>query len=275
MNNIKLFLTPAVFKWVVLFLPMILSLQASAEQASAEVTNSPGVYFKSAKGFIALPALENMDGLGYDYSRHVLNLPVIETGDLTLTVIVNAEAFSPEAAEFELRTLESPGVGVEMVPATSEKLAENKYQLTFKIKDRSQHFLLIDTGCCRREQVYGVVLTDPRAALARIFADKGQNPVSAEYVLAGILRGAPHDKQIKSLHQQWQARVEQQQASELFGYVEKAWAEYEKASDTAAKVDALRRVEGLSQRYLTEHNKGSDTAAVKKYLKSAQDKLDI
>src|SRR5690606_4628959 len=43
----------------------------------ADVTSNQGVYLKTAKGFTQLAALENMNGLEYDFSRHLLKLPEI------------------------------------------------------------------------------------------------------------------------------------------------------------------------------------------------------
>jgi hypothetical protein len=268
MKNVKCLSTHALLKLLALGVFMLLALQVRAD------VTSPGVYIQSEKGYVALPALEGMDGLGYDFSRHLLNLPVVQGDELTLVLLVNSKDFSPEWAEYELRTVESPAAGVRISPRI-EKSGDDKHQLTFTFKDRSQHFLLIDIGCCRNEQVYGIALTDTREAIARVFSDTSLNPVSVEHVLAGILRGAPDDSKVKALHQQWQGRIDAQQAEELFVHIKSAWSDYEQAKDTAAKVDALQSVQAMSERYLEEFAAGKDKVAVTEYLQSAKKKLEI
>lgn len=246
-----------------------------ANAAWADVTSNQGVYLKTAKGYTQLKALENMNGLEYDFSRHLLKLPVAEGDDLEITLVIHQTEFSPNWAGYEVRDMESPAAGQRLTPTKVEELAENKYQVRFKLPERDQHFLLIDTGCCRQSQVYGLALTDTHKALARIFADESLNPVSAEYVLANILRGAPDDEQIKALHAQWQGRITQTAASELFAQIESAWQDYEKAEQPAKRLEALEVVQSLSERYVNDYAQGSELADVKKYLALATEKLRI
>jgi hypothetical protein len=241
----------------------------------ADPTAHQGIYLKTAQGYTELVPVENMDGLEYDYSRHLLKLPVIEGEELELTLVIHQQDFSPHWAGYDVRDMESPAAGQRLKPVKVEELAENKYQVTLKLAARNQHFLLIDTGCCRQSQVYGVALTDTHKALARIFADESQNPVSAEYVLANILRGSPDDEQVKALHAQWQARIKEAEAMELFGRIESAWEDYEQASQPARRLEALEVVQALGQRYLDDYAGGSKQAEVKKYLDTAAKKLNI
>jgi hypothetical protein len=125
----------------------------------ADPTAHQGIYLKTAQGYTELAPVENMDGLEYDYSRHLLKLPVIEGEELELTLVIHQQDFSPHWAGYDVRDMESPAAGQRLKPVKVEELAENKYQVTLKLAARNQHFLLIDTGCCRQSQVYGPIPT--------------------------------------------------------------------------------------------------------------------
>ncbi len=252
---------------------LALSVVAGASAAEDEFRRL-GVYVKADDGYVQAKSMSDLYGLGYDFGRYLMGFPEAVGDADELTVVIHNRDFHPDWARYEVRDMESPGAGAAISPVTFDELDEHKYRLVFEVDDRSQHFLLVDLGCCRGN-VHGISLTDTREAIADIFADESQNPVSVKYVLDNMLRGAPEDEQLLDLRARWEAVADARDAASLYERIREQWQAYESADEPTARVQALQLVVNLGAQYAQYHADGEDRESVDSLVAEAEDKLDI
>ncbi|MDQ2077879.1 hypothetical protein [Marinimicrobium sp. ABcell2] len=253
-------------------LMFVLGLCATIANADTE-TLSQGVYVKTPEGLIPVRPIGGINGLNYDFGRFLMHMPQVEA-NRTVEFIVYQSDFSPYWSDAELRSIKSPAAGQRLMPAHIDKLADGKYLLQYEISSHAHTFVVLDTGCCR-SNVFGVSLTDTKASIKEIYSDESLNPVSAEHTLASIVRGAPEDAELSSLHAQWQKRIVIQEAREHFEHISYLWQQYEEAEDPVTKVESLQAVKQSAQQYVIQYPDGANAEEVTEFLSSAQVRLDI
>lgn len=260
--------TRASARLLVLFMAT-LPICASADAPSFE---SQGVYIKEGESYTAAKPIAGVQSLSYDFGRYLMVLPQVKNLGKELEVIVFKDDYTPDWADVQLRAAESPGAGRKLAPTGVKKLGEDTYQLNFELPATNAHFVLIDVGCCTNN-VFGVALTDMKKAVLAAFKEESLNPVSAEYTLAGIVKGAPEDKELTALYHHWQKKIQQKEASEQFGSIVAAWKNYESTERADKKNDNLESVKAFSENYLAHYPDGDDAAKVIDYLNKANKKL--
>jgi hypothetical protein len=251
----------------------LLSIAALNANANSE-TLSQGVYVKFESNLIPVRAISGINGLHNDFGRYLMQMPQIALNERTIEFVIYQSGFSPYWSDAELRRIEHPDNGQRYLPAHIDKLADSKYLLKFEIASHDHTFFLLDIGCCR-SNIFGVSLTDTKASIKEIFSADSLDPVAAENTLASIVRGAPEDAELSSLHAQWQQRIVVEEAREHFEHITYLWQQYEEAEDPVAKVESLQAVKYSAQQYVIQYPDGAHAQKVAEYLSSAQGRLDI
>lgn len=254
---------------------MALSWSAQAATlASIDDIEAYGVYLKVEDGYQAIPPVQGMDSLNYDFSFRLLTMPVAKTPATPVELVIYSSGFEPDWSRFEARPMDVPGGNAVIYP-TVAPLKEDQFKLTFNDPIREDSILLVDTGCCRAT-VYAVALSEPEPQLLRLFAPGTEhNPVSAEFVLDRVLSRVDASQQMTDLHNHWKNEVQLKEASDYFVYIDEAWQKYEAGETTEERINALQQVQGMSERYIEDFPQGRELEKVKERLAFAKGKLDV
>lgn len=245
-----------------------------ASTAAAELPTASGVYLADGDDYQPLAVVSNVQGLNYDFAPFVLDLPEAPDIGMPLELVIIDKEIEPRWMQIEYRTIESPAAGERLTPGQKEKLDEHSHRFTVETDNELPGFLVVDIGCCQ-DNVYGIALTDVKAAITDTFTEEDRNPTSALHTVKGFLRGAPEDRELKKLVATLEERERHAEASRYFERIESAWNDYESAEEPAEKVEALEYVRDMAEHYLEAYPSAPQAGQAERYREKAAGKLDL
>lgn len=250
-------------------------LVAGWAQAELEGTDSYGVYIKAQDEYVATQQIDAFSRLNFDPTSRMFDFPVIDRGDSEgVELVVHHPDFHPGPFQAEARPIDTPGerkpLEVSITPQDNDK-----YVIETDESVPDDHLIMVSLGCCI-DGVNGAALTEPKPVVTEAFAEGSEgNPAAVEQKLATMAEALPDDDEIAALHDHWQTRVAQEEATEHFEFIQGVWEEYENAEETEERITQLQRIENVTQNYLDDHPEGREREEVKEMQEEAQEKLDI
>lgn len=253
---------------------LIVVLGVSTTDAQVDRIESYGVYVKSKDGYMRPQQISEWRQLNFDPTARMFDFPIIHRGNQKLELVIYYPSFHPGPFQLEARPIESPGKRKPLKTRITPEQGD-RYVVETKSEVPDDHLVMINLSCCV-EGVYGLALQDPKSVIMDTYA-KGSdaNPVTVEQHLSTIVEALPDDDDIAKLHEYWQKRVAQEEATEHFQFIKNVWEKYESAESADKRIEHLKHIKSITKDYLEGHPQGRERDQVKEMLEKAKSKLDI
>ena len=258
------------------FTAAVIAISLFAAQAVANETDAFGVYAQGKDGYISAQGLESFYNFAFDASARLMTLPSLERDDETLNLLIHHPDFHPSGLAIDIRPVDR-AAAQGSAEFTVSPLGDDRYEVTLNSPASDGQVVLIALGCCYAD-IHAIMLGDAFEAVNAAFAQgTDHNPASAEQAVGRISRAVPDNAELAVLHEYWQTRLAQRDASRQFEFVETVWGRYENAESSDERIDALQHVKSVTQSFLEQNPLAleSERERAKSMYQQAKQRLDI